>query len=72
MGLLYVEHQPFEVLALGVVDVDGVVGGLGELVEDADLASGDGGGGEDRGAEQLLTRPRGVREMKPSCKRYGS
>ena len=37
-----------------MIDVDRMVGGLGQLVQDADLASGDGCGREDRGAEQLL------------------
>ena len=37
-----------------MVDIDGVVGGLGELVQDAHLAAALGGGGEHRHAELLL------------------
>ena len=36
--LFYIEDQALQVFALGVVDVDWMVSGLGELVEDADLA----------------------------------
>ena len=45
--LLHLQHQALEVFALGMVDVDGVVGGLVELVEDADVAAALGGCGED-------------------------
>lgn len=39
-GLLFhIQHQAFEVFAFGVVDVDGVVGGLGELMEYAHAAA---------------------------------
>lgn len=51
--LFNVEDEAFEVFALGVVDVDGVVGGLGELVEDAHLAARLGGRRED-GQPELL------------------
>ena len=53
-GLFYIKHQSLEVFAFGMVDVDWVVGGLGQLVQDAHLAACDGGGGKDRRAEQLL------------------
>lgn len=53
-GLFDIENQSLEVFALGVVDVDGMVGGLRELVENAHFAACDGGGCEDRCAEQLL------------------
>ena len=52
--LFDVKYQSLEVFAFGMIDVDRMVGGLGQLVQDADLASGDGRGREDRGAEQLL------------------
>ena len=45
------EEQTFEVLALGVVDGDGVVHGVGQLAHDADTAAGIHGGGEDHGLE---------------------
>ena len=45
--LFHLQHQALEVFALGMVDVDGVVGGLVELVEDADVATALGGCGED-------------------------
>ena len=44
LSLLHVEHQSLEVFALGVVDVDRVVGGLRQLVQDAHLAARDGCG----------------------------
>ena len=53
-GLFYIKHQSLEVFAFGMVDVDWVVGGLGQLVQDAHLAACDGGGGKDRRAEQLF------------------
>ena len=37
--LLDVEHQTFEVFALGVIDVDGVILGLGQLVHNAHAAT---------------------------------
>ena len=52
--LLYVKHQSFEVFALWVVDAHGVVGRLGELVQDAHVALCHGCGGEHCGAEILL------------------
>jgi len=36
--LFDIQHQSFKVFAFGVIDIDGVVGGLGELVEYADAA----------------------------------
>ena len=41
--LFYIKHKPFEVFPFGVVDVDGMVGRLGELVEDAYAATALGG-----------------------------
>ena len=32
-GLFHIEHQPFEILPFGVIDVDRVVGRLRELVQ---------------------------------------
>ena len=52
--LLDIQHQTLKVLALRVVDVNRMVGGLGELVEDAHLATSDGCSREDRRAEELL------------------
>ncbi len=43
-GLFDVEDEAFEVFAFGVIDVDGMVGGLCELVEDAHAAAGFGSG----------------------------
>ena len=33
------EDEPLEVLTFGMVDVDGVIGGLGELMQDAHFAA---------------------------------
>ena len=52
--LLHVEHQPLEVLPFGVVNVDRVVGGLGELVQDADVAAGLRGSRKKGSAEEFL------------------
>ena len=38
-GLFHIEHQPFEILPFGVIDVDRVVGRLRELVQDAHVAA---------------------------------
>ncbi len=51
---LDVEDEALEVLAFGVVDVDGMVGGLVELIEDADTAADLGGSAEDCEAEVVL------------------
>ena len=48
---LHLEEQPFEVFALGVVDGDRVVHGVGQPADDADTADGIHGGGEDHGLE---------------------
>lgn len=45
-SLLHVEKESLEVLAFRVVDVDGVVSGLVQTIEDTDAAAGLGGGGE--------------------------
>ena len=45
-SLLHVEKKSLEVLAFRVVDVDGMVSGLVQTVENADAAAGLGGGGE--------------------------
>ena len=47
LTLFHLQHQALEVFTLGMVYVDGVVGGLVELVEDADVAAALGGCGED-------------------------
>lgn len=41
-GLFDVEDEPFEVFAFRMVDVDRVVGRLGELVQNTDVATGNG------------------------------
>ncbi len=48
---LHLEEQPFEVFALGVVDGDGVVHGVGQAADDADTAAGIHGGGEEHRLE---------------------
>ena len=48
---LHLEEQPFEVLALGVVDGDGVVHGVGQAADDTDTAAGIHGGGEEHRLE---------------------
>ena len=40
--LFYVEHQSLKVFTFRMVDVDRMVGRLGELVQDADIATGNG------------------------------
>ena len=44
-SLLHVKKESLEVLAFRVVDVDGVVSGLVQTIEDTDAAAGLGGGG---------------------------
>ena len=39
-GLFYIQHKSLEIFALGVINVDGMVGWLGELVQDAHLSLG--------------------------------
>lgn len=53
-SLLHVEKESLEVLAFRVVDVDGVVSGLVQTVEDTDTAAGLGGGGEHGEGKVLL------------------
>lgn len=53
-SLLHVEKESFEVLAFRVVDVDGVVSGLVQTIEDTDAAAGLGGGGEHGEGKGLL------------------
>ena len=48
---LHLEEQPFEVFALGVVDGDGVIHGVGQAADDADTAAGVHGGGEEHRLE---------------------
>lgn len=38
-GLFDVEYQALEIFTLGMIDIDGVVGGLSELMEDAHTAT---------------------------------
>ena len=54
MLLFHIQHQTLQVLALRVVDVDGMVGGLGELMQDAHLAARLGCCAEHRQAELVL------------------
>mgnify|MGYP007090440386 CR=1 FL=1 len=51
---LHFEHKAFQVLALGVVDVDGMVGGLVQLVQNAHVPAALRGGGEHGQAELVL------------------
>lgn len=53
-SLLHVEEESLEVLAFRVVDVDGVVSGLVQTIEDTDAAAGLGGGGEHGEGKALL------------------
>ena len=53
-SLLHVEEESLDVLAFRVVDVDGVVSGLVQTIEDTDAAAGLGGGGEHGEGKALL------------------
>ena len=53
-NLFPVEHQSLQVFAFGMVDVDGVIGRLVQLVQDAYLAACLGGSSEDGIAEMVL------------------
>lgn len=53
-SLLHVEKESLEVLAFRVVDVDGVVSGLVQTIEDTDAAAGLGGSGEHGEGKGLL------------------
>ena len=46
--LFNVENEAFEILSLGMVDIDGVIDGLCQLVEDTHTSSRAGCCGEDR------------------------
>ena len=52
--LFDVKHQSFQVLALRMIDVDGMVGGLVQLMEDAHVAAALGSSREHRHAELVL------------------
>ena len=52
--LFNVENEAFEVFTFGMVDIDGVVNGLSELVQDTHLTPGCRRCGEDRQAEFFL------------------
>lgn len=54
LSLLHVKKESLEVLAFRVVDVDGVVSGLVQTIEDTDAAAGLGGGGEHGEGKGLL------------------
>ena len=54
VALFNVEDEAFEVFAFGMVDVDRMVGGLGELMEDAHLAARHCSCSEDGEAELLF------------------
>ncbi len=58
----HIQHKTFEVFAFGVVDVDGVIGRLVELVEDADMTTALGRCREDGEAELLLVDSLGAGE----------
>ena len=51
---LHLDDEAFKILALGMIDVDRVVGRLVELVEYADVATAHGCRGEDGQPELLL------------------
>ena len=53
-SLFHIEHQSFQVFPFGMVDVDGVVGRLVQLVQDAHMASALGGRCEHSQAELLF------------------
>ena len=53
-SLFDVEDQAFEVFAFGVIDVDGMVSGLRQLMEDSDTAAALGCCCEDCGAEVVF------------------
>lgn len=44
--LLYIKHKPLKVFTFRMIDVHGVIGRLGELMENTHLASCLGGRGE--------------------------
>ena len=52
--LFHVQHESFQVFSFGMVDVDGVVGRLVQLMEDAHLATGRGCCCEDCRAELVF------------------
>jgi len=47
LKLFHLQNETFQIFSFGVVDVDGVVGRLRQLVQYADAASGLGGSAED-------------------------
>ena len=53
VGLFHIEHESFQIFTFGMGEVDRMVGGLGELVENPDPASALGGGAEDGEAEHF-------------------
>lgn len=59
-SLLHIQDQALEIFPLGMIDVDGVVGWLGELVENLDPAARVCGCGEHRLAEQFFCHDLGA------------
>ena len=51
---LHIQHQSLEIFSLGMEDVDGMIGGLVELMQDAHVAVGKGGCSENGIAEIIL------------------
>ncbi|MFO4765295.1 hypothetical protein RCK03_25060, partial [Salmonella enterica subsp. enterica serovar 1,4,[5],12:i:-] len=54
LTLFNIEHQTLQILTLGMIDVDGMVGRLMQLVKDAHLATCLSGSGEDGITEMIL------------------
>ena len=52
--LIYSQDKPFEIFAFGMKNVDRMVSGLMQLVQNPDITAGSGGGGEHRHPELLL------------------
>ena len=50
----HIQDKPFQVLALGMIDVDGMIGRLVKLMQDANLALGLCCSSEDSQAELVL------------------
>ena len=66
--LFHIKYQSFQVFAFGVIYADGVVGGLGLLVQYAHLAAALSGGTEHGQAELLLAHGLRARE----CEQYAA
>ena len=53
-GLFDIKYQALQVLAFGMIDVDGMIGWLMQLVQDAHLATGNGSCGKYGHSELVL------------------